>query len=69
MQITVTVNGQSHDADVEPRRLLVTFIRDVLGLTGTRIGCGTSNRGVCTVLLDGTPGQVLHGARGPGQRP
>jgi aerobic carbon-monoxide dehydrogenase small subunit len=55
MQITVTVNGQGHDADVEPRTLLVTFIRDVLRLTGTHIGCDTSSCGVCTVLLDGTP--------------
>lgn len=55
MQITVTVNGTEHQADVEPRRLLVDFIRTNLGLTGTHIGCDTTSCGVCTVLLDGTP--------------
>ncbi|GAA4723071.1 (2Fe-2S)-binding protein [Phytohabitans rumicis] len=55
MQITVTVNGQEHTADVEPRLLLVHFLRDQLGLTGTHWGCDTSNCGVCTVWLDGTP--------------
>jgi carbon-monoxide dehydrogenase small subunit len=55
MQIEVTVNGTVHAVDVEPRTLLVTFLRDVLRLTGTHIGCDTSSCGVCTVLLDGTP--------------
>ena len=55
MQITVTVNGAEHQADVEPRRLLVDFIRTDLALTGTHIGCDTTSCGVCTVLLDGTP--------------
>ena len=55
MEITVNVNGQGHSADVEPRRLLVHFLRESLRLTGTHIGCDTSNCGVCTVLLDGTP--------------
>jgi carbon-monoxide dehydrogenase small subunit len=55
MQITVTVNGQEHTADVEPRLLLVHFLRDQLGLTGTHWGCDTSNCGVCTVWMDGTP--------------
>jgi aerobic carbon-monoxide dehydrogenase small subunit len=55
MKITVTVNGQERSAEVEPRVLLVDFIRTNLGLTGTHIGCDTSNCGVCTVLLDGTP--------------
>jgi carbon-monoxide dehydrogenase small subunit len=55
MQITVTVNGTEHQADVEPRRLLVDFIRSDLALTGTHVGCDTTNCGVCTVLLDGTP--------------
>jgi carbon-monoxide dehydrogenase small subunit len=55
MQIEVTVNGAVHAVDVEPRTLLVTFLRDVLRLTGTHIGCDTSSCGVCTVLLDGTP--------------
>ncbi len=54
-QITVTVNGTSQTADVESRLLLVHFIREVLGLTGTHIGCDTSHCGACTVLLDGEP--------------
>ena len=54
-RVEVTVNGVMREADVEPRTLLVTFIRDVLRLTGTHIGCDTSSCGVCTVLLDGTP--------------
>jgi carbon-monoxide dehydrogenase small subunit len=55
MEITVTVNGTDHTADVEPRTLLVDFIRTGLGLTGTHIGCDTTSCGVCTVLLDGAP--------------
>lgn len=55
MEITVTVNGDQRTADVEPRLLLVHFIREVLGLTGTHIGCDTTNCGACTVLLDGMP--------------
>jgi len=51
--ITVTVNGEAHEADVEPRRLLVHFLRDDLGLTGTHVGCDTSNCGACTVHVDG----------------
>ena len=51
--ITVTVNGTSHTHDVEPRLLLVHFLRDVLGLTGTHVGCDTSQCGACTVLVDG----------------
>ena len=51
--ITVTVNGEAHEADVEPRLLLVHFLRDTLGLTGTHIGCDTSHCGACTVHLDG----------------
>ncbi len=51
--ITVTVNGNSYTHSVEPRLLLVHFIRDVLGLTGTHIGCDTSQCGACTVLVDG----------------
>jgi carbon-monoxide dehydrogenase small subunit len=49
----VKVNGQDREAEVEPRLLLVHFIRDVLGLTGTHVGCDTTNCGACTVLLDG----------------
>jgi carbon-monoxide dehydrogenase small subunit len=55
MQITVTVNGEEHTRDVEPRLLLVHFLRDTLGLTGTHWGCDTSNCGVCVVHLDGVP--------------
>jgi carbon-monoxide dehydrogenase small subunit len=55
MQITVTVNGEQHTRDVEPRLLLVHFLRNELGLTGTHWGCDTSNCGVCTVSLDGVP--------------
>jgi aerobic carbon-monoxide dehydrogenase small subunit len=51
--ITVTVNGQAHEADVEPRLLLVHFLRDNLGLTGTHVGCDTSNCGACTIHVDG----------------
>jgi len=51
--ITVSVNGRAHAAQVEPRLLLVQFLRDVVGLTGTKIGCDTSQCGACTVLLDG----------------
>jgi aerobic carbon-monoxide dehydrogenase small subunit len=51
--ISVTVNGAAHEADVEPRLLLVHFLRDDLGLTGTHVGCDTSNCGACTVHLDG----------------
>jgi len=51
--IRVKVNGQNHEAEIEPRLLLVHFIRDVLGLTGTHIGCDTTNCGACTILLDG----------------
>jgi carbon-monoxide dehydrogenase small subunit len=51
--ITVSVNGQVHAGEVEPRQLLVHFLRDTLGLTGTHVGCDTSNCGACTVHLDG----------------
>ncbi|HEY6912929.1 MAG TPA: (2Fe-2S)-binding protein [Myxococcales bacterium] len=51
--ITIKVNGVSETRDVEPRVLLVHFLRDVLGLTGTHVGCDTSQCGACTVLLDG----------------
>lgn len=51
--IQVTVNGEQHSAEVEPRLLLVHFIREVLNLTGTHIGCDTTNCGACTVLLNG----------------
>jgi carbon-monoxide dehydrogenase small subunit len=51
--ISVTVNGQVREADVEPRLLLVHLLRDVFGLTGTHTGCDTSNCGACTVHVDG----------------
>jgi carbon-monoxide dehydrogenase small subunit len=53
MQVSLTVNGEAVSADVEPRLLLVHFLRDTLGLTGTHWGCDTSNCGVCVVLVDG----------------
>ena len=53
--ITVTVNGQTHSAEVESRLLLVHFIRENLRLTGTHIGCDTSHCGACTVIVDGRP--------------
>jgi aerobic carbon-monoxide dehydrogenase small subunit len=52
-QIEISVNGESHSAEVEPRQLLVYFLREQLGLTGTVVGCDTSSCGSCTVLLDG----------------
>ena len=51
--INVTVNGEAKEADVEPRLLLVHLLRDTFGLTGTHIGCDTSNCGACTVQVDG----------------
>jgi aerobic carbon-monoxide dehydrogenase small subunit len=51
--VSLTVNGAKHAADVEPRLLLVYFLRDSLGLTGTNIGCDTSQCGACTVFIDG----------------
>jgi carbon-monoxide dehydrogenase small subunit len=53
VEITVTINGKSHTADVEPRTLLVQFIREQVGLTGTNIGCDTSSCGACSVHVDG----------------
>jgi aerobic carbon-monoxide dehydrogenase small subunit len=55
MQITMTVNGEEVTREIEPRLLLVHFLRDTLGLTGTHWGCDTSNCGVCVVLMDGEP--------------
>lgn len=53
MEIRVTVNGQQHTSDVEPRTLLVHYVREVLGLTGTNVGCDTSSCGACSLHVDG----------------
>ena len=55
MRVQLSVNGEKHEADVEPRLLLVHLIREVLRLTGTHIGCDTTHCGACTVLMDGRP--------------
>ena len=52
-RVSLTVNGAVHEAEVEPRELLVYFLRERLGLTGTGVGCDTTSCGSCTVLLDG----------------
>jgi carbon-monoxide dehydrogenase small subunit len=53
VQISITVNGEARAHDVEPRTLLVQYLRDHCGCTGTKVGCDTSSCGACTVLLDG----------------
>ncbi len=53
MKISVTVNGTVHESDVEPRTLLVHYVRETLGLTGTNIGCDTSSCGACSLHLNG----------------
>ncbi len=55
MLVKLSINGEQHAADVEPRLLLVHMLRDVLRLTGTHIGCDTTHCGACTVLMDGRP--------------
>jgi aerobic carbon-monoxide dehydrogenase small subunit len=55
MNVSMTVNGERVSGDVEPRQLLVHFIRETLGLKGTHWGCDTSNCGACVVLMDGQP--------------
>ncbi|MEX6428939.1 MAG: (2Fe-2S)-binding protein [Ferrimicrobium sp.] len=55
MRVTMKVNGQEYSEEIEPRLLLVHFLRTTLGLTGTHWGCDTSNCGACTVWLDGVP--------------
>ena len=53
MKVTITVNGTRHESDVEPRTLLVQYVRETLGLTGTNIGCDTSSCGACSLHVDG----------------
>jgi len=53
VEISVTVNGTTHSHDVEPRTLLVHYIRETVGLTGTNVGCDTSSCGACTIHVDG----------------
>ena len=53
MKITVTVNGTTHESEVEPRTLLVHYVREALGLTGTNVGCDTSSCGACSVHVNG----------------
>ena len=54
MTVSVEVDGTRYERDVEPRRLLIHYLRDDLGLTGTHVGCDTGNCGACSVILDGT---------------
>jgi len=67
-KVALTVNGAKHEADVEPRQLLVYFLRDQLGLTGTKIGCDRAECGACTVLVDDVPhyscSMLTHSVRG-----
>ena len=63
------MNGEEQEDDVAPRLLLVHFLREKLGLTGTHIGCETTICGACTVHLDGARGEELHDVRGAGRRP
>ena len=53
MKVQITVNGTTHESDVEPRTLLVQYVRETLGLTGTNIGCDTSSCGACSLHVDG----------------
>ena len=53
MKVTISVNGTTHESDIEPRTLLVQYVRETLGLTGTNIGCDTSSCGACSLHVDG----------------
>src|SRR6476660_4040999 len=67
MHIHVTVNDTQHDDEVEPRLLLTHYLRDVVGLTGTNIGCDTSSCGACTVHLDGDAVTTIEGLAQDGE--
>ena len=67
-KVALTVNGSAHEADVEPRQLLVYFLRETLGLKGTNVGCDTSSCGACTVLVDGESVKSCTRARRAGRR-
>ena len=62
VSISMTVNGKAVSADVEPRTLLAQFLREHLRLTGTHVGCDTSQCGACVVHLDGARDQIVHDA-------
>ena len=66
MKINLTVNGMRTSHEVEPRLLLVHYLRDVLGLTGTHVGCDTSQCGACTVMLNGVAVKVVYDPGGAG---
>ncbi|GIW35316.1 MAG: hypothetical protein KatS3mg072_2649 [Meiothermus sp.] len=68
VQIKVTVNGVEHHNEVEPRLLLVHYLRETLGLTGTHVGCDTSQCGACTVHRGRSGGKVLHHVCGSSRR-
>ena len=69
VQISVTVNGTTHESDVEPRTLLVHYVRENLGLTGTNVGCDTSSCGACTLHLNGAAEKscTVHAVQADGQ--
>ena len=68
LEISMTVNGKVRKGNVDPRVLLVHFLREQLRLTGTHIGCDTTQCGACTVLVDGRSAKSLHDLRGSGRR-
>src|SRR5579864_3576533 len=66
-KVATTVNGRRHEHEVEPRLLLVHYLRDVVGLTGTHIGCDTSQCGACTILVDGKDLMTIEGLAKDGE--